>query len=129
MFRYNSTDQYFFKFVSSILNIVFLQVFPASQLVKSNIAQREKYFIYERKKMICFPRLNGKTTGKLFSYEQPFQKKKKMATVGVYSLADNVASRGQTSWSKAWDGEELKVELETSQSFKKIDPICMCHLL
>lgn len=106
MKRYNSIDQYIFKFVSSILNIVFLLVFPASQLVKRNIAQPEKYFIYERKKMICFPWLSGKTTGKLFSYEQPFKKKKKMTTVGVYSLADNVAScvhyfYKETSWSKA----------------------------
>ena len=28
----------------------------------------------------------------------------------------------ETSWSKARDGEEVKVELETSQSSKTVDP-------
>ena len=50
-----------------------------------------------------------------------------MTTVGVYPFEAKIASRGyhdykETSWSKARDGEEVKVELETSQSSKKVGP-------
>ena len=51
-----------------------------------------------------------------------------MATVVVYSFEAKIASRGyhaykKTSWSKAKDREEVKVELEleTVQSSRKID--------
>ena len=47
--------------------------------------------------------------------------KKTMAIVGVYSYEGKIASRGydvykKTSWRKARDGEEVKVELETKVS-------------
>ena len=49
-----------------------------------------------------------------------------MATVGVYSFEFKVAPRGyhvyKETWSKARDGEEVKVELEMSQSSKNIGP-------
>ena len=50
-----------------------------------------------------------------------------MATVGVYSFEANIDSCGyheykETSWSKVQDGENIKAELETSQSSKKVDP-------
>ena len=50
-----------------------------------------------------------------------------MATVCVYSFEAKIASRGyhvdkETSWSKAWDREEVKGELERSESSKNVDP-------
>ena len=47
-----------------------------------------------------------------------------MAIVGVHSFEAKIASRGyhickRNSWSKARDGKEIKVQLETSQSSKK----------
>ena len=50
-----------------------------------------------------------------------------MATVGVYSFAAKIASRGcqaykKTSRSKVQDREKVKVKLEMSQSSKKVDP-------
>ena len=49
-----------------------------------------------------------------------------MPTVGVYSFQSKIASRGypvykETSWSKARDDKEVKVDLETSQNFKQVD--------
>ena len=45
----------------------------------------------------------------------------------LYSLKAKIASRGyhvfkETSWSNAKEGDEVKVELETNKSSKKIDP-------
>ena len=70
MFKYNKTEPFFFKSVSPIFKISFLQNFPSQHPVKINLAQARKYFAYEREE-ISFSRLTGKTAGKLFSYEQP----------------------------------------------------------
>ena len=70
MFKYNKTEPFFFKFMSPILNMGFSQNFPAKQPAKINLAQAGKYFVYEREEIISFFWLWGKTTGKLFSYEQ-----------------------------------------------------------
>ena len=50
-----------------------------------------------------------------------------MATAGVYTFEDKIDSRGyhvykETFWGKARDSKEVNVELETSQSSKKVDP-------
>ena len=57
-----------------------------------------------------------------------------MSTVSVYSftLEVKIVTRGyqvykKTFWSKAWDGEEVKVELELSQSSKNVGP-CACGI-
>ena len=56
-----------------------------------------------------------------------------MATVGEYSSNAKIASCGyhvykKTLWSKTRDAEEIKVELETSQSSKKGYPYaCVIH--
>ena len=49
-----------------------------------------------------------------------------MATVNVYAFEAKIASRcyhiyKETSWSMDRDGEEVKVEPETSQSSKKLN--------
>ena len=38
-----------------------------------NLTQAGKYFVYEHEKIQSFYRLTGKTTRKLFSYEQPLR--------------------------------------------------------
>ena len=54
-----------------------------------------------------------------------------MVTVGVYSFEAKTTSRGyhvynETSWSKVSNEEEVEVELEKIQSFKKVDPyVCV----
>ena len=73
IFEYNKTQPFLFKFMSPILNIGFSQNFPTWQLAKINLTQVGKYFVYEREKIIYFSRLSEKTTGKLFSYEQPLR--------------------------------------------------------
>ena len=70
VFKYNKTEPFFFKFVSTILNIGFLRNFFFEQTAKMNIVQVGKYFVYEREEITSFSRLSGKTTGELFSYEQ-----------------------------------------------------------
>ena len=54
-----------------------------------------------------------------------------MAIVGVHSFEAKIASRGyhinkRNSWSKARDGKEIKVQLETSQSSKKKVDLYAC---
>ena len=75
MFKYNKTESFFFKFMSPILNIGFSQNFPTKQPAKINLVQAGKYFTYEREEIISFSWLSGKTTGKLFPYEQPLSVK------------------------------------------------------
>ena len=70
MFKYNKTESFFFKFMSAVLNIGFSQNFPTQQPAKINLAQAGKYLVYESEEIISSSRLSGKTTGKLFSYEQ-----------------------------------------------------------
>ena len=82
MFKYNKTEPFFFNFMSPILNIGLSQNFPTQQPAKINLAQAGKYFVYERKEILSFSRLSGKTIEKLFSYEQPLScdKKRKLIT-------------------------------------------------
>ena len=42
-------------------------------IVNGSLAKAGKYFVYERKEIMSFSRLSGKTTGKLFSCEQPLR--------------------------------------------------------
>ena len=74
IFEYNKTELFFFKFMSSILNIRFSKSFPNQHQAKTNLAQADKYFVHEHEEIISFSRLSEKTTGKLFSYEQPLKK-------------------------------------------------------
>ena len=57
-----------------------------------------------------------------------------MTTVGVYFFEAKIASRGyhvykKIPWNKARDGEKVKVELETIQSSKKVDPYASLYHL
>ena len=49
-----------------------------------------------------------------------------MTTVGEYSFEARIASCGyhvyKETWSKARDGENIKVDLDTRQSSRKVDP-------
>ena len=70
MFKYNKTEPFCFKFMSTILNIGFSQKF--SQLTARQNKSRpggEIFRIWTQGNNV-FSRLSGKATGKLFSYEQ-----------------------------------------------------------
>ena len=68
----NRTKQFFFRFVSAILNIGSMQNFPAWRPTKIILVQSEKYFLYERKGIkSIFPvkwENNGETINSTYTF-------------------------------------------------------------
>ena len=60
--------------VSPILNLDFQQNFPIYQLAVLNLVLPRRYFVFELGEITSFSQLelSGITTGKIFSYERPF---------------------------------------------------------